>query len=146
MRIELFCGVDDLYFGMSEPEIVTALGKPNKIIVSEQGNRDLCYFNQKLVLKVEPENDARLGWIEVHNRQARWLNVDPWTLSRESLLGLLTKELHDTYHIDDYGIMESYSFNKNWIELQYELGDLVSFNFGVPYDSNDKPLWPHKNA
>ena len=94
----------------------------------------------KLILKIEPSD--RLGWIEVHNREAIWLHICPWRLSKISLLEKLSDALKDSYEIDDYGRMESYSYKNAWLELQYEFGELYSFNFGVGYDENDEPIWP----
>lgn len=142
MQINLNRGVDEIVFGMTEGEIIAALGHPDKIVITDYGNRDIIYNGLKLVLKIELENEKRLGWIEVRNRQAKWVGINPWRQKRETLLGLLSRDLEDSYELDDYGQMESYSFKKNWIELQYELGELTSFNFGVLYDVNNKPLWP----
>lgn len=142
MQIKLNQGVDEILFGMTEDNIIAALGNPDKIVITDYGNREIIYNSLKLVLKIEFENEKRLGWIEVRNRQAKWLGVDPWKQKRETLLELLSKNLGDSYELDDYGELESYSFKKNWIELQYELGELTSFNFGVRYDENNKPLWP----
>jgi hypothetical protein len=146
MQIEIGQGVDDIVFGMTEDDVVKALGSPDKIVVSEFGCRDLIFNLSKLVLKIEPENDVRLGWMEVHNKRARWADINPWTIERDALLELLTTQLDEPYELDDYGTMESYSFNESWVELQYEFNELSSFNFGVRYGANDEPLWPKSNA
>ncbi len=142
MRITINFGVDNILFGMTEAEVICALGQPDKTVVTDYDDRELYYNQHKLVLKIEIENNARLGWIEVHNCHARWSDIDLCNIQRATLLELLSAELGDSYECEDYGHMESYSFNKHWIELQYEFDELTSFNFGVPYDDNDKPLWP----
>ena len=68
MKIELERGVDNILFGMTESNIIGLMGPPNKIVLDGYGNRDLIYNELKLVLKIELENSARIGWIEVQCR------------------------------------------------------------------------------
>jgi hypothetical protein len=143
MQIVLERGVDDIVFGMTEAELVALLGEPDKVESdSEYGITRLFYYKRKLILNIEDSNDSRLGWLEVHNHQSRWLGLSPWTLAPDILLARLGHYLHDTYAVDDYGGMESYNFDRYWLELQYVLGDLSAFNFGVTYGADDRPLWP----
>lgn len=140
MLITLDRGVDDIAFGMSEAEVITRLGQPNKVYLDDSDSRNLEYHQHKVVLKIEP--NGRLGWIEVHNREARWNGIHAWATDRETLLKHLAESLGEPYEFEDYGSMESYSFRESWVELQYEVGELTSFNFGVRYDENDEPMWP----
>jgi hypothetical protein len=143
MQIQIGKGIDSIQFGMDEDELINLLGTPDKIVVADdQESKDLYYYNLKLGLKIEPLNDKRLGWIEIRNKEARWGNINPWRLDCEVLLELIGKSLGENFELDDYGHMESYSFNKNWVELQYQFGELSSFNFGVLYGEDDEPLWP----
>lgn len=141
MLIQLDRGVDDITFGMSEPEIVKLLGEPSKVYFDVNESRNLAYHKLKLVLKVEP--DGRLGWIEVHNKEAVWDGINPWSTNQETLLKRLSECLSEPYELDDYGSMESYCFREGWVELQYEVGELATFNFGVRYGENDEPMWPN---
>ncbi len=130
MEIELNRGVDEILFGMTESNIIDLIGPPNKIVLDGYGNRDLIYNKLELVLKIELENGSTLGWIEVHNRESRWNDINPWILKRAEFLDLLSTNLEDFYESEDYGYMESYSFCNQWVELQYEFDSLTSFNFG----------------
>lgn len=142
MNIVLGYGIDNIVFGLREPNLVKLLGPANKRTVTESGNIDLQYYQSKLILKIEPENEERLGWIVVRNRQSRMLGINPWLMERTELLALLATALNQGYEFSDYDSMESYFFDNRWLELQYELGDLTSISFGVPYTDNDEPLWP----
>ncbi|NEO87632.1 MAG: hypothetical protein F6J87_25725 [Spirulina sp. SIO3F2] len=142
MEIVLGSGVDDIVFGLTETQIIEQLGSPNKIWVTEFNDRELSYYEQQLVLKIEAENDHRLGWIEVHNRGATLWGNNLWETPREQLLELLTSKLGEDYEFEDYSSFECYSFYENWVELQFGLGRLRCCNFGVLYGENDQPLWP----
>jgi hypothetical protein len=140
MLIQLELGVDGIAFGMSEAQLVKLLGEPSKVYLDDNESRDLAYYRLKLVLKIEP--NGRLGWIEVHNREAVWNGINPWTTDQATLLKLLSQHLGEPHELDDYGRMESYCFPESWVELQYEVGQLTIFNFGVRYGENDEPIYP----
>lgn len=53
--------------------------------------------------------------------------------------------LDEPFEMADYGEMESYYFPNHIVELQYRLGRLDAFNFGVPYDDGDQPKWPRSH-
>jgi len=140
MQIKLNRGIDEIVFGMTEQDVISMIGNPDKVNVDTNGSRDLIYFRQKLILKIEPNN--RLAWIEVHNNEAICLDICPWQISKAAVLQRLSEFLNDEYELDDFGRMESYSYKSNWLELQYEFGELYAFNFGVGYDENEEPIWP----
>ena len=116
MLIQLERGVDRIALGMSEAQLVELLGEPSKIYLDGNGSRDLAHYSWKLVLKIEP--NGRLGWIEVHNREAIWSGINPWATDQETLLKVLSQHLGEPYEVDDYGRMESYCFRDSWVELQ----------------------------
>lgn len=140
MQIELERGIAGVLFGASELAVIAKLGPPDKVWLDDNDSRNLAYFAQKIVFKIEP--NGRLGWIEVHNRSATWEGLKPFETDREVLLMRLGRRLSEPHTLDDYGSMESYAFGDCFVELQYECGELTSFNFGVRYDEHDEPLWP----
>jgi hypothetical protein len=142
MDIQIGRGVGEILFGLTETAILEMLGKPDKIEVSDSDNRNLMYYGLKFVLQFEPMNDARLGWIRVHNKQATWNTINPWQLDREILLEKLSQFLGEPYEFEDYDYSEHYFFQENWVELQYEFGELYAFNIGVLYGPDDQPQWP----
>ncbi|HJU38502.1 MAG TPA: hypothetical protein VJ724_02945 [Tahibacter sp.] len=135
-------GLDTLPFGMTKSEVFARLGFPNKSFLMESDSRAVQYFALRLELKFESGNDARLGWMEVHNRDSTMLGISPWRMPRSELVALLTGTFGEEPRLNDYGSFESVTFRDYWVELQYELGELSSINFGVRYDDNGEPIWP----
>ena len=142
MEIKIGTGVDNICFGLTENEALKLLGKPDKIYSTDCGCHRL-QFNEKLIeLSFEPENDYRLGWIEVHNPQA--------VLFKKMLIGLpehdvalhLIDYLSEQFEVTDYGSFSSHEYKNEWLELQYEFGRLRCINLGVLYGGDDKPVWP----
>lgn len=142
MNIEISRGLDGFLFGMTEQELIAVIGPPDKIIVTDFGNRDLCYYNFQVVFKIEPTNDNRLGWLSVYDPATTLGHLHPWRMPKEELLATLSAACGKPFEIDDYGEMESYYFRDHMVELQYRLGRLDAFNFGVPYGDDDQPIWP----
>lgn len=142
MNIEISRGLDEILFGMTEQELANLLGPPDKIIVTDFDNRDLCYYNLQVVFKIEPVNGNRLGWLSIYDPATTLGNLYPWRVSRDELLATLSAALSEPFEIDDYGDMESYYFSEHQVELQYRLGRLDAFNLGVPYGGDGQPIWP----
>lgn len=142
MDIILGLGAGRVRFGMTEAEVQALLGSPDKIVTTECQDRDWLYNGEKMVLKFEPANEDRLGWLEIHHCEARWNGIAIFEVGQDQLLAELSSVLGEPYDYDDYGTLDSYFFEGNWVEVQYELGALRCFNFGVAYDANDAPLWP----
>ena len=142
MNIEISRGLDRFLFGMTEQDLATVLGPPDKIIVTDFDNRDLCYYNLQVVFKIEPTNDSRLGWLSVYDPVTTMGDLSPWKMPKDELLATLNAALGEPFEINDYGEMESYYFPEHKVELQYRLGRLDAFNFGVPYGDDDQPIWP----
>ncbi|MGB0561638.1 MAG: hypothetical protein ACPGVO_07505 [Spirulinaceae cyanobacterium] len=149
MEIVIGSGVDNVLFGFTERQVVEKLGNPDKVWNIDYGNpedRDieLTYNELRLVLKIEKENESRLGWIEVHNQNATLWGIHPWRTSKSELLALLVERLDEDYEIEEYRSMECYLFDENWVELQYEFDRLYCFKLGVLYGEDDQPLWPNR--
>jgi hypothetical protein len=143
MDIQIGRGVDAILLGSTAAQLLEILGKPDKIDdISNADSRHLIYNSLKLVLQLEPKHGNRLGWIRVHNPQATWNALHPWQLDRDSLLTQLSQFLGEPYEFEDSGHSEYYFFRGNWVELQYEFGELYAFNIGVLYGSDDEPSWP----
>jgi hypothetical protein len=60
-------GVDQLLFGLTEPELVRKLGPPDKRYRTDSKALRLQYFGLQIELSVEPDNGDRFGWVEVHS-------------------------------------------------------------------------------
>jgi hypothetical protein len=135
--------IDSVKFGLLENEVVNLFGVPNKKYTDDFGDVNLQYFNRQISLKFEKEQEYRLGWIEVYNKNAKLFNVSPWNKTKTELIEEISSILNENPEIEDYGSFESITFNNSWLELQFEMGKLKCINFGVLFDKNDKPQYPN---
>ena len=142
MEIYPGIGTDIIRFGKKEVEAVSLLGQPDKIYITDSECRRLQYNKLLLELSFEPENENRLGWIEVHHPDAILNQRKIMGISQNMALDFVSKLLNETPQIEDYGFSAYVLYEENWVELQFQFDLLRSINIGVLYDENDLPIWP----
>ena len=135
-------GVGNLLFGLSEMELVRALGPPDKRYRTGSGALRLQYFEPRLEFSIERENGERLGWIEVHSSMFTLLGQQVVGEPIASVLVFVTEVLGEKPEHEDYGSFESFFYPRNWVELQVEFGRVVCINWGVLFNEADEPVWP----
>lgn len=142
MDIKLGYGIDSILFGHTEQQVIASIGNPDKTFFTDEENKRLQFNDLLLELSFEAENDHRLGWIEVHNKNVSILGRQLIGKSMPEVLSILRTELGTEPAIDDYGSFISVTFEKEWLELQFSFNKLTNINFGVLYGKNNEPEWP----
>ncbi len=135
-------GIDSLLFGVTEKEAQILLGSPSKSYFTDSGCKRLQYNELKIELSFEPENDDRLGWLEVHNKEAKLFGSRLIGLSEISAVEFLGSRHSSKPKYDDFGGFTSINYEDEWLELQVQFGIVKSINFGVLFGENDAPSWP----
>jgi hypothetical protein len=142
MEIRPGKGVGQLLFGLTEAELVRALGPPDKRFRTDSEALRLQYFGPRLEFSIEPDNGYRFGWVEVHSPEATLFERQVMGEPIASVLSFVSEALGEEPEHEDYGSLETFFYPRNWVELQAEFGRVVSINCGVVYDEADEPLWP----
>ncbi|WP_428241542.1 hypothetical protein [Gynuella sp.] len=145
MNIKLGEGVGPVQFGVTKAKTIELLGAPDKVYETDSDCERLQFNDIMLELSFEPENENLLGWIEVHNSNAELFGLKLLGKTKEDVLMLLAGHLNYAPETEDYGSMESLSYDNHWLELQFEFNRLKCINFGVLYDESDAPIWPAQN-
>ena len=140
MHIEIGKGLSNTLFGISEKDIINKFGRPDKVYIDEYKDKYLQYYKSQVVYKLESEYNNILGWIEVYNKNAILFGKNFFNMSQKQVIEYITNELNEEPTLDDYSSFESYTFNNNWLELQFTLGKLRNINFGYLFDENDEPI------
>jgi hypothetical protein len=135
-------GVGQFHFGLTETELVRALGPPDKRYRTDSGALRLQYFGPRLEFSIEPDIGDRFGWVEVHSPDARLFGHRIVGEPIPSVLSVVSKALGEEPEHENYSSSESFFYRRNWVELLVEFGRVVSVNCGVMYDEADQPLWP----
>lgn len=75
MEIKIGVGLDNLIFGMSQDQVKSILGEPNKISNDALDFGIVYFFNKEMILaKFDNEEDLKLYSIEVHNPKVKMFN------------------------------------------------------------------------
>jgi hypothetical protein len=135
-------GVGDLRFGLTEQDLIQALGPPDKAYRTESEVLRLQYFGLRLEFAIEPENGSRFGWVEVWNPEATLLGKRIVGEPSEAVVSFLTETLGEQPEAEDYDSFTTFFYPTSWVELHVRFGRLESINFGVVYDESDEPMWP----
>ena len=145
MEIKLGEGIGPIQFGITKSKTIEILGEPDKAFETDEDCERLQFNDELIELSFEPDNDGLLGWIEVHNPDAELFGMKLLGKNKSDVLALLNAHLDYSPETDDYGSMESLSYDDHWLELQFEFNRLNCINFGVMYDESESPIWPAQN-
>jgi len=143
MKILPKIGTDIIKFGVTEDEAFKILGKTDKTYITDGENKRVQFYSRKIELSFEPENDNRLGWIEVHDPEAELYECNPIGMVQNEVLDIITSELGEEPKIEDYDSFVSATYDNNWVECIFSFGCLTNINLGVAYDEFDNPQWPN---
>jgi len=135
-------GTDKIRFGITESEAIDILGSPDKTYITDEGCKRLQFNLLRIELSFEPENENRLGWIEVHNPELLLGGRKLIDTQQQEVLNFVSKLFNESPEIEDYGSFLSVSYDEHWVELQFQFGCLDCVNVGVSYDESDNPKWP----
>ena len=141
MEVLIGKGTSLVPFGITEKQAIKLLGEPQKFFYTDGDSKRLQYYEHLIELSFEPDNDNRLGWIEVHNPSALFGGEKIVGRPQKWVLDYVSSQCNEIAEIEDYGSMLSASFDKSWVEVQFEFGKCCCINLGVLYDENDAPIW-----
>lgn len=141
MEISIGKGVGSIQFGQDEQQIINQLGKPDKVYELE-GSKRLQYFDLQIAVAIECEHENKFGWVEVKNPDALLFGQKLIGECVEKVLSVISAAIADTPEYEDYGSLETYFYENQWLELQFELNRLRSINIGVLFIDNNTPNWP----
>jgi hypothetical protein len=142
LKITLGCGIELISFGATETEILLSLGEPDKTYFTDSECKRLQYNELLIELSFEPDNENRLGWLEVHNPKVELFGFKLIGKSFAEVEVILKDKLNESPTIEDYGSFISVTYDDQWLELHFEFDRLTNINFGVLYADNDIVLWP----
>lgn len=144
--MELFpkIGIDNIRFGLTQTEVLSLLGHPDKTFADpDEENEIFCQYNQyKLTLTFYLSENNRLGYIRCANPEI--------TFNGNKILNLLVKKiqrevfpkLSQTWEIEYYDFFDTYFTEDYWLTLNVEYGEITDLEIGVPINSDDMYDWP----
>ena len=144
MEVRIGLGLDRFVFGQTQSEIISALGPADKQYATDSGRICLQYFDLRVEFSFSPEEENRLGWIEVYNPAATLFGHLVVGEQVARITKLTAEALGEEPEHKDFGSLETFFFPKAWLELQVTFGRVVCVSLGVVYDERDEPIWPDR--
>ena len=142
MNIRPGIGINEIELGMSQTELITTVGKPDKIISIELINDIRLIYNELMVtfcFSLNEEN--KLYLIECTNPEIRLWNQKIIGMGRDDLVQLLHK--HEMIRIEyyDYEIFEVIYCEDIGVEFILEFNIVQKVTIGVLFDATGEIKW-----
>lgn len=142
MQIIPRIGFKDVLFGMSREQVRSIVGVPEEISTYEEGTDDASEvwycWTDGVSYHFDADCDWRLTTIEVSSPDALFKDCAVMGISQLELVDLL--EGRDVHWPDNEE--EPVSVTEWCMNFWFEGGILTSIQWSVPFDDNDREIWP----
>ena len=143
MRLKIGIGLDNLIFGMCQEEVISLMGKPDKIVRTEPFGDIYYYFNNQLTkLEFDSSEDYRLYTIEVFNPTVLMFNQQLINKDKGEILMLLKANGYSEIEQEEYETFETVLCEEIWSEFAFEFNKLKRISYSPLFDDNDEIIWP----
>lgn len=108
MEIKPGIGVGEVHYGMTEQEVISKLGRPDRVDESEyvEGigniNRELWYSSRNITFTFDEEDDFRLGVITIMGSSYRLFGKELFGLELEKTKKIVTRESGEIPRFEDW--------------------------------------------
>ena len=140
MNIKLGRGLEDVRFGISQDALVELLGPPDKYDTDGFEAPLLIYNAYRSIFWFSLEDE--LHWIQCSNSISMIWNQKLIGQSFVAKKALIASHAGEPTDIDDFGSMESYSYDSCQLEIQVEFGTIQTICFGNLWEDGDTPIYP----
>ena len=145
MEIIIGIGLDNIIFGMSQEEIKSILGEPDKINSEEIDYGIVYYFNKEmLVVKFDKDENFKLYSIESFNPEIKMFNKRIMKKSKDSIKTLLRKKGYTKVGYQEYDSFDTLYFEEIRTTLMFEFDRLRSIEFSPLLKNDDEIIWPSR--
>jgi len=143
MEIKIGIGLDNLIFGMSQDEVKSILGVPNKII--DEDYSIAFYYNDKMIkTRFDKDENLKLYSIEVVNRDARMFSQNLFGKSKEEITVLLKSRGYSKIEYEDYDTFDTLFCEEIWTTFRFEFDRLHDIEFSPLFKNDDEIIWPER--
>lgn len=143
MELKPGIGIDNLIFGMYEPQVMDLIGDPDRTFTNEDDENEVIYqYNAlKMRLTFYRHQERKLGYIRCGNSKI--------TCNGQPLLGHPIQQVLETtlkdfqpWQTDSYEFFDVYTHEEKYIVLNVEYEEVADLELGVPFEGEDGYKWP----
>jgi len=146
MEVTIGIGLDNLVFGMTQDDIKTLLGEPNKISDLELDFAIIYYYNEKMLkTKFDKDENLRLYSIEVFKPDVLMFDQKVIGQTKEQITSILKNLGFSELEFEDYDTFDTVFSEKIWTTFCFEFDRLVSFEFSPLFEEDGETIiWPKR--
>ena len=146
MEVTIGIGLDNLVFGMTQDDVKTLLGEPNKITDQELDFAIIYYYNEKMLkIKFDKDENLRLYSIEVFKPDVLMFDQKVIGKTKEQITSLLKSLGFSELEFEDYDTFDTVFSEKIWTTFCFEFDRLVSFEFSPLFEEDGETIiWPKR--
>ncbi|MDI9310853.1 MAG: hypothetical protein QM535_11610 [Limnohabitans sp.] len=145
MKINPKIGMDQLVFGMKQPDVIKIYGQPDKQFKDEDKNIIFLYFSLKLRLTFYEDEEFKLGYIISSNTELELFENKIINRPIIEIENLLKSKNFKALEIESFDSVDNYFNESNWMIFQVEYGEIIRFELGAVFnDKEDEFDWKFK--
>lgn len=144
MEIQLGKGIGKLKFGMSQSDVESILGKPDRIqMEAENDNNLIADYNEiKIRVTYYKDEDNKFSFIRSKNKNLTYNGFPIIDVNLNKLKNEIFNQNIDNWEIEEYGSFTSHFNEEFWLTLDEEYGVVVGLELGVPFKEDGNYDWP----
>jgi hypothetical protein len=143
MELKPESGIDDIVFGLQEPDVVRLLGQPDKAFEGEEDGSELVYQYdaRRMRLTFYRNEDGKLGYIRC-SHPGLTFNGHPIIDApvQEVITGVFGTAAAD-WDIEHYDFYDVYFHEPSWVVLNAEYGRVTDLELGATLNEDGGYNW-----
>ncbi len=144
MKINLKHGIDQLFFGMKQNDVIALYGKPNRNYKDEDDNVIFSYNALKMRLTFYKEEDFKLGYIVASSAELKLFDNKVIGKKISEVKSDLALKGITKFSQEEFDTFENYFNEDYWIIFQTEFYEVVKFEIGAIINDKDEFDWKFK--
>ncbi len=141
MKIAPKFGYDQLLFGMKQNDVERLYGKPNHSFTDDEDNLIWLYSHLKARLTFYVEEDFKLGYIIISNREATLFDTKIIGQTKIAVKTLFAKQGFKSFEEESFDTLTNLFNEDLWIILQTEFEEVVKVELGAIIKNQDEFDW-----
>lgn len=144
MEIKIGIGLDNLVFGMSQDDVKSILGEPNKIDNDKYVSGSRYYYNSKMItIRFDGDEDFKLFSIEVFNDEVIFFGQKVIGNFKKDIEKLLRDNGYSDFEYEDYVSFDTLFCDEIYSTFNFEFDRLRSIEFSPLFIDDNVIAWPN---
>jgi len=150
IEIKIKEGLNELRFGLSMGGVKKILGNPDDTEIDEEDENKTeiwYYWDHGITVFFDYAEEKRCTCLETENNEATLLGKPITEIKEADVKELFSQKGYTDFETEDEAWGERrLSINDAVVDIYFDNDEIVSVNWGVDYNDDEKPVWPRNNS